>query len=147
MPDEIRRLQERAANADCVPRQEAIRSRISAIMPLYRLSRYRPTQPPRQSSIGSAAHRAGDEPAGRTATRPQARSTTDRRETAHAPGEQRPARDGSGRSCPENPPTACWPMRLVDLPDVAWISARDGIPRRRRPRGPSRPLPPRTATS
>jgi hypothetical protein len=45
MPDEIRQLQERAANADGVPRQEAIRSRVSAIMPLDQLSRYRPTQP------------------------------------------------------------------------------------------------------
>ena len=49
MPEEILRLQERAAGADCGPRQEAIRSRISAILPLYRLSRYRPTRELRSS--------------------------------------------------------------------------------------------------
>ena len=42
MPDEIRQLQEHAANADCVPAEKRS-GRISAIMPLYRLSRYRPT--------------------------------------------------------------------------------------------------------
>ena len=47
MPAEILRLQERAASADCVPRQEAIRQRVTAILPLYRLSRYRPTARPR----------------------------------------------------------------------------------------------------
>jgi len=67
-PDEIRQLQERAAGANCVPRREAIRGRVSAIMPLYRLSRYRPTQPLRQRSAESTASRAGDEPAGRPAT-------------------------------------------------------------------------------
>ena len=39
MPDQLRQLRERAANADGIPRREAIRSRISAIMPLYQLSR------------------------------------------------------------------------------------------------------------
>ena len=43
MPEEILRLQERAASNDGIPRQEAIRNRVSAILPLYRLSRYRPT--------------------------------------------------------------------------------------------------------
>ena len=47
MPAEIRQLQERAASADAVPREEAIRQRVTAIMPLYRLSRYRPPRPPR----------------------------------------------------------------------------------------------------
>jgi hypothetical protein len=47
MPAEIRQLQERAASADAVPRQEAIRQRVTAIMPLYRLSRYRPPRTPR----------------------------------------------------------------------------------------------------
>ena len=39
MPDEIRQLQERAATADAMPRQEAIRSRVNSILPLYHLSR------------------------------------------------------------------------------------------------------------
>ena len=85
MPAEILRLQERAASADCVPRQEAIRDRVSAIMPLYQLSRYRPARPPRQPSIDSAAGGAGDDPAGRLATRPQACiATTDHGNGAHA---------------------------------------------------------------
>ncbi|MGB0092369.1 MAG: hypothetical protein WBP81_07535, partial [Solirubrobacteraceae bacterium] len=71
MPREILRLQERAASADCVPRREAIRNRVNAILPLYRLSRYRPTQPTRQASAESAASSAGDEPAGQPATPPQ----------------------------------------------------------------------------
>ena len=45
MPTEIQQLQERAAGADAVPRQEAIRQRLTAIMPLYRLSHYRPPAP------------------------------------------------------------------------------------------------------
>jgi len=54
MPDEIRQLQERAATADGVPRQEAIRQRVSAIMPLYRLSRYRPN-----TTAAATRHRVG----------------------------------------------------------------------------------------
>ncbi len=49
MPDEIRRLQEYAASTDATPRQDAIRSRVASILPLYRLSRYRPTPAPRPS--------------------------------------------------------------------------------------------------
>ena len=98
MPDDIRQLQERAANADCVPRREAIRGRISAIMPLYRLSRYRPTQSPQQSSTGSGVNsaRAGDEPAGRTSTRIQARSTPPAASSVHALADAASARDRSG---------------------------------------------------
>ena len=55
MPAEILLLQERAANADCVPRQEAIRQRVAAILPLYRLSRYRPSARPREAPIQPAA--------------------------------------------------------------------------------------------
>ena len=78
-------LQERAATADCVPRQEAIRQRVSAIMPLYQLSRYRPARPPRQASIESPAGGAGNEPAGRPATRPQARRSPPAAEPGDAP--------------------------------------------------------------
>ena len=48
MPVEILQLQERAASADVAPRQEAIRQRVTAILPLYRLSRYRPIARPGQ---------------------------------------------------------------------------------------------------
>ena len=126
MPDEIRQLQERAANADCVPRQKAIRGRISAIMPLYRLSRYRPTQPPAatlrrvRSRIAPAMS-----PAGRDRT--QAHSTPPAAESVHAHADEEPGRDGSGASPRQTTPTAhAGSDAAVDLPDVAWISARDG---------------------
>ena len=53
MPAEILRLQERAASADGVPRREAIRNRVTPIMALYRLNRYRETRPPTQTSARS----------------------------------------------------------------------------------------------
>jgi hypothetical protein len=125
LPDEIRELQERAANADCFPRREAIRNRISAIMPLYRLSRYRPTQPPRRPSAESGASSAGDEPTGRPATRSQARSAPPIADSAHTPANGAPVHNGSDG---EPPPVDDDPGSdtAVDLPDVAWISARDG---------------------
>ena len=129
MPDDIRQLQERAANADCVPRREAIRGRISAIMPLYRLSRYRPTQPPQQSSTGSGVNsaRAGDEPAGRTSTRIQARSTPPAASSVHALADAASARDRSGSEpASEHADRRPGSDAAVNLPDVAWISARDG---------------------
>ena len=64
MPDEVRRLQERAAGADCLPRQEAIRNRVTAILPLYRLSRYRPPRSPSRTSRKSATGNPEPEPAG-----------------------------------------------------------------------------------
>jgi hypothetical protein len=127
MPDEIRQLQERAASADCVPRREAIRSRVSAIMPLYRLSRYRPTKPARHRSARSTASSAGDEPADRPATRPQTRSTQPSAQSPHTAVNREPAHDGLDG---EPPADHADPDRnfdtAVDLPDVAWVSARDG---------------------
>src|SRR5450755_2089124 len=55
MPDEIRRLQEHAATTDATPRQDAIRSRVASILPLYRLSRCRPTPPRRPSPAPATA--------------------------------------------------------------------------------------------
>ena len=96
MPDEIRQLQERAASADGVPRREAIRNRVSAILPLYRLSRYRPTPPPRQTATQSTKA-AGDDPtdtprAASTAYRTAVpgRSTRDHPAVQHAPEEPAP---------------------------------------------------------
>jgi len=125
MPAEILRLQERAASSDAVPRQEAIRQRVSAILPLYRLSRYRPTARPRQapvqpatderpqpsetSTIATAAPRRG--PAADAATAPAAGGRALRPSTAP------PA---------EDPRDERQPPPMVSLPDVAWISARDG---------------------
>jgi hypothetical protein len=127
MPTEILRLQERAASADCLPRQQAIRNRVGAIMPLYHLSRYRPTRPLRQASIETAADGAGDQAAGRPATRPQARSGPPTAETVHTPTNKDPAHGGADRALSVEPADDDpGPGAVVDLPDVAWISARDG---------------------
>ena len=123
MPDEIRQLQERAATADGVPRQQAIRQRVSAIMPLYRLSRYRPTQPPRQPATGSGLNGAGDGPADRI----QAHGTPPAANSVHAHADEEPGRYGSGSEpAPGHADGPSGSDAAVDLPDVAWISARDG---------------------
>ena len=121
MPAEIRQLQERAARADAVPREEAIRQRVTAIMPLYRLSRYRPPRPPRVPAtvpaISEPMRSQHDSPpvghstrearvgagANRTSLNADARGDLASREADEERGE--PA---------------------ADLPDVAWISGRDG---------------------
>jgi len=123
MPDEIRQLQERAATADGVPRQQAIRQRVSAIMPLYRLSRYRPTQPPRQPATGAGVNGAGDGPADRI----QAHGTPPAASSVHALADEEPGRYGSGSEpAPGHADGPSGSDAAVDLPDVAWISARDG---------------------
>jgi len=127
MPDEIRRLQERAASADCLPRQEAIRSRINAILPLYQLSRYRPTRPPQQPRTGSGANRTSHEPAARPSLRPQTLSSAPAADSVHAAVDAEAVDDRSG-SEPERDQADSDPgsESAVDLPDVAWVSARDG---------------------
>jgi hypothetical protein len=113
MPAEIRQLQERAASAEGTPRQEAIRSRVAPLLPLYRLSRYRPargTRPGRETD-----GRATDEQASE-ASASTARSETARvNEDAVAIEELRSAEDSTTSGLLE-----------ADLPDVAWISWRDG---------------------
>lgn len=89
MPAEIRQLQERAASADAVPRQEAIRQRVTAILPLYRLSRYRATARPGQQSIQPATderNQSTDTPT--TAPAGSRRRTAAGAETAPAQGER-----------------------------------------------------------
>jgi hypothetical protein len=124
MPEEIRRLQEHAASTDGTPRQEAIRSRVASILPLYRLSRYRPTQPPRPSPATSDP----DDPPTKTrrakTAAPTAPSTNDANsiitDDAASPNTPDGAPPGDGSDHQEGVDT------IVDLPDVAWISARDG---------------------
>ena len=74
-----------------------------------------------------AASSAGDEPAGRPATRPQARSAPPTADPVHTAANGEPAHDGSDGEPPaddaDHDPA---PTPIVDLPDVAWISARDG---------------------
>ncbi len=130
MPDEIRRLQEHAATTDGTPRQDAIRGRVASIMPLYRLSPYRPAQPPRRPSLqleaGSAeeAHAHASSRNDRPADEPR-----DRPSTSAAP--KSAAHDAacdllSGTPAGEGPDEEARGEASVSLPDVGWISARDG---------------------
>ena len=122
MPDEIRQLQERAANADCVPRREAIRSRISAIMPLYQLSRYRPTRPPPPPSAPEDTSSTFDE----RASQPHADREGSRAQIqgpVRASKRPQTKRDAIGE---RHSFIESGPRPTADLPDVAWITARDG---------------------
>jgi hypothetical protein len=138
MPEEIRQLQERAATADGVPRREAIRGRISAILPPYQLSRYRPTQPPRQPSNGSGANSTSDEPARRPVPWPEPRSTAPAADSVHAVVDAEPVHDASG-SEPRADHADSDPGGAVDLP------TSPGSPRATAPehRETSRTRPPR----
>ena len=125
MPAEIRQLQERAASTDMVPRREAIRNRVNAILPLYQLSSYRPTPPPRHTATQSTKA-AGDDPTD-TPARPRpptgqpcpdgAGGLPGREHARGEPPPNRPIEDAHDEASPH---------RIVSLPDVAWISARDG---------------------
>ena len=126
MPEEILQLQERAAGVDCVPSREAIRGRISAILPLYRPSQYRPTRTQKQRQAEPATARPGNEttvsavemsgsPSTGPAVHPTGRSV--QREPNHSlAGDQTPT-DYSDQGALSR--------AIVDLPDVAWIAARD----------------------
>jgi len=114
MPNEILRLQERAASADGTPRQEAIRGRVTPLLPLYRLSRYRPAQRTRSTSPNNSA--ATSEQPAETAT-----STT---LDAPAPATLGSAAENDAASTHER--DASSEMEEADLPDVAWVSWRDG---------------------
>ena len=122
MPAEITRLQERAASADGVPRREAIRNRVTPILALYRLSRYRATRQPTQTSErskvgGTTGRHASQAPVdGEASGAPIADavcSSLDIDDVRGRVGEQ----DSGNEACP---------APMVDLPNVAWISACDG---------------------
>jgi hypothetical protein len=122
MPAEIRQLQERAASANVVPREEAIRQRVTAILPLYRLSRYRPSARPRQVRIEPATNEPSESPdtsiiAPVASRRGTVATVPARGERVHRASTGPPAEDRQDERQPH--PT-------VGLPDVAWISAREG---------------------
>ena len=122
MPAEIRQLQERAGGADCGPRREAIRSRVGAILPLYRLSRYRPTRPHNPRPDEPATARPANESTGPPAPRRPAPSNEPAAHPTSASVQRQPDHsqapaDDRGDDGPS--------IAIVDLPDVAWISARD----------------------
>jgi hypothetical protein len=122
MPAEILRLQERAAGTDCEPRREAIRSRVGAMLPLYRLSRYRPTRPHNPQPDEPATARPANESTGPPAPRRPAPSNEPAAHPTSASVQRQPDHsqapaDDRGDDGPS--------IAIVDLPDVAWISARD----------------------
>jgi hypothetical protein len=103
MPRELGELQERAASADGVSHREAIRARLAAHLPLYRLSRYRPPRPPTARSRSAPRTPAGaPEQYGTDAGRLASRTDDDASMLALVDGAE------------------------VDLPDVVWVSVADG---------------------
>jgi hypothetical protein len=125
MPAEILRLQERAASADAVPRQEAIRQRVTAILQLYRLSRYRSSARPRQAPIRPAADERNQPPDTPT-TEPTASREQTAADAAAAPAHGERPREALTEPPAEDPDHQRPAYPMVSLPDVAWISARDG---------------------
>jgi hypothetical protein len=124
MPEEIRRLQEHAATTDGTPRQEAIRSRVASILPLYRLSRYRPTAPPRPSpATGDRDGPPTRAPRAKVAALTARPPKDSERIIASGAASPNPA-DGEPPAAGRDHGDAA--ETIVDLPDVAWISARDG---------------------
>ena len=120
MPAEIRQLQEQAT-ARTQPRARRRSASVTAIMPLYRLSRYRPPRPPRvpatAPAISEPMQSQHDSPLVRHSTR-EAHIGADTNATsvnAHARRDLASREADGGRA---EPP--------LDLPDVAWISGRDG---------------------
>ena len=127
MPDQIRRLQERAAGADCLPRQEAIRGRVTPILPLYRLSRYRPARSPGRPSRKPATGTPTAESASPQAGVSAPRSDEPGAYPVSASLDREPGRGPDGGEPPAiDPDNNAHAQMTVDLPDVAWISARDG---------------------
>jgi len=126
MPEQILRLQELAAGTDCVPRREAIRGRVSAILPLYRLSRYRPTRTQSQTQAEQATARPPDET---TVTAVERSASPSTGPTVHPTGaslQRKPNHSLAGVQAPaDDPDQDALSPAVVDLPDVAWISARD----------------------
>jgi len=121
MPAEILRLQERAASADGVPRREAIRNRVTPILALYRLSRYRATRQPTQTSArakvgGTTGRRASQAPVdGEASGAPIADGVCSASDID----------DVRVRVCEQHSGNEPCPAPMVDPPNVAWISARD----------------------
>ena len=125
MPVEILQLQERAASADVAPRQEAIRQRVTAILPLYRLSRYRPIARPRQVPMQPATDER-NQPSDTSTAAPAAPRRGPAVDAATAPAAGERALRPSTAPPAEDPRDERQPHPTVSLPDVAWISARDG---------------------
>jgi hypothetical protein len=98
---------------------------VTAILPLYTLSRYRPRARPRQTSMQPATDER-NRPPDTSSIAPTAswRGTDGEAATASAPREraERPSTDPAA----EDPRGERQPNPTVSLADVAWISAGDG---------------------
>ena len=70
MPAEILRLQERAASAEASLAERRSATASTPILPLYRLSRYRPTRPPTTDGHAAIEGGASDDPADMPAAAP-----------------------------------------------------------------------------
>ncbi len=115
MPAALRRLQERLADSDDGSRRDAIRERLAAHLPLYRISRYRAPRLP-----GSPVTDPGDSP------RPDVDEPH-----AHAPephAAQRWPAEREAEPCPapeEGEDRGNVEAAVVELPEVMWVSVRD----------------------
>ncbi len=111
MPEGILELQERAASVDAAPRRETIRTRLAEHLPLYALSRYWPPRlaPTRETATGgdsATVHVDASRPASQAPPRPEDPVDGAQEDLAAVETEASES--------------------AVDLPDVAWISTRDG---------------------
>ena len=97
---------------------------MTSILPLYRLSRYRPTSRARQPPIQPPTSER-NEPRDTPTTAP----TAPRRQTAAdaaAPAQGERGHEPLSEPPAEDPHEEQQTESMVSLPDVAWISARDG---------------------
>jgi hypothetical protein len=104
-------MREHAARADAARRREVIRSRLAAHLPLHTLTPYRPPR-----SAPAPGTPTGDEPTSAPVAASQCPSRPPQRSEDTVDDGQDDLADAE--------PEASKP--LVDLPDVAWISTRDG---------------------
>jgi hypothetical protein len=120
MPAEIRRLQERVANASGIPRREAIRSRVEAILPLYHRSQYRPTRRPSQSQTPRPTGDRNESPACTDQSEPAVRNRPPATDAHETTPDQEPARQpASGEPLSEARDSEDRTGATVNLPDVA----------------------------
>jgi hypothetical protein len=133
MPDEILELQERAANREGASRQDAIRSRITPLARLYHLTPYRPV---RNRPAGRPRGLVGeDAPAVEELATPAAvdvaagghpNGSEDGLEISQSVESQAASSENATADAEDNTDREPSGVTKVDLPDVAWISWRDG---------------------
>ncbi len=128
MPAEILKLQERVASADGVPRREAIRGRVTPLMALYRLSPYRPVQMGRRRSAQPQTAVADCTPGSAltVARAPEPRQQPGADAAPRSDNREPICQQATGTAAADPPDDQASAESNLGLPDVAWISARDG---------------------